>query len=132
MADRRPAAPARRWRGSPILLQGAVYADEGRMRFDRRQFVTLGAAAAGVLTLRPARFLAPPAPDLRPITGGVQPITPEEHRARIARAQQLMQSTGLGALLIEPGASMTYFTGVQWWRSERLTAVVLPREGEPA
>jgi Xaa-Pro dipeptidase len=34
--------------------------------------------------------------------------------------------------LIEPGASMTYFTGVQWWRSERLTAAILPRDGEPA
>ena len=38
----------------------------------------------------------------------------------------------MSALLIEPGSSMTYFTGVQWWRSERLTAVILPREGEPA
>jgi Xaa-Pro dipeptidase len=26
---------------------------------------------------------------------------------------------------------MTYFSGVQWWRSERLTALVIPREGEP-
>ena len=25
---------------------------------------------------------------------------------------------------------MTYFTGVQWWRSERLTAAIIPREGE--
>ena len=27
---------------------------------------------------------------------------------------------GRTPLLIEPGASMVYFTGVQWWRSERL------------
>ena len=39
---------------------------------------------------------------------------------------------GIGALLIEPGASMVYFTGVQWWRSERLTAAVLPRDGDIA
>src|SRR3546814_10364573 len=26
---------------------------------------------------------------------------------------------------------MIYFTGVEWWRSERLTAVVLPVEGKP-
>ncbi|HEX8640972.1 MAG TPA: Xaa-Pro peptidase family protein [Allosphingosinicella sp.] len=101
------------------------------MRFDRRQFVTYAAAAAGSIALGPARLLAQPAPDLRPITGDVQPISPEEHGARIARAQQLMGAAGLDSLLIEPGASMTYFTGVQWWRSERLTAVVLPRDGEP-
>jgi Xaa-Pro dipeptidase len=43
-----------------------------------------------------------------------------------------MAEQGIGALLIEPGASLAYFTGVRWWRSERLTAAVLPREGAPA
>ncbi len=43
-----------------------------------------------------------------------------------------MGKHGIGALLIEPGASLVYFTGVQWWRSERLTAAVLPREGDIA
>ena len=56
------------------------------------------------------------------MTGDVVPIGRDEHLARIAKAQRLMRAHGLGALLIEPGASMTYFTGVQWWRSERLTA----------
>jgi Xaa-Pro dipeptidase len=45
---------------------------------------------------------------------------------RIDRARALMGKHGIGALLIEPGASLVYFTGVQWWRSERLTAAVLP------
>ena len=36
-----------------------------------------------------------------------------------------MGKLGIGALLIEPGASLVYFTGVQWWRSERLTAAVI-------
>jgi Xaa-Pro dipeptidase len=43
-----------------------------------------------------------------------------------------MGKLGIGALLIEPGASLVYFTGVQWWRSERLTAAVIPREGDIA
>src|SRR3546814_12001340 len=38
----------------------------------------------------------------------------------------------MDALLIEPGASLIYFTGVRWGRSERLTAAVLTREGEVA
>ena len=42
-----------------------------------------------------------------------------------------MKQNGIGAVIIEPGASLDYFTGVQWWRSERLTAAVIPAEGEP-
>jgi Xaa-Pro dipeptidase len=42
-----------------------------------------------------------------------------------------MAALGIGALLIEPGASLDYFTGVQWWRSERLTAAVIPTSGDP-
>jgi Xaa-Pro dipeptidase len=35
-------------------------------------------------------------------------------------------------LLVEPGSSLVYFTGVNWWRSERLTAAVIPRDGDVA
>ena len=35
------------------------------------------------------------------------------------------------ALLIEAGSSLVYFTSVQWWRSERLTAGLIPAEGQP-
>jgi Xaa-Pro dipeptidase len=34
-------------------------------------------------------------------------------------------------VLVESGPSLDYYTGVQWWRSERLTAVVIPAEGDP-
>ncbi len=96
----------------------------------------MSAACAGLAALGPARLLAqaaaPAEPALRPMTGDVVPIGREEYQARIDKARRLMAEHGIGALLIEPGASMTYFTGVQWWRSERLTAIVLPREGEVA
>ena len=42
-----------------------------------------------------------------------------------------MNQHGIGALIVEPGASLDYFTGVQWWRSERLTAAIIPVEGDP-
>ena len=58
-------------------------------------------------------------------------ITPAERLQRIGRAQQLMQQHGLGAVLVEAGPSLDYFTGVRWWRSERLTGVVIPAAGEP-
>jgi Xaa-Pro dipeptidase len=41
-----------------------------------------------------------------------------------------MQQMNISALIIEPGAAMDYFSGIQWWRSERLTALVIPREGK--
>lgn len=98
------------------------------MRIGRRDFL-MGAAAA--LVLSETQLLAQEAAaTLQPLTGGVTPIGRDEFLARVARAQALMGEASLSALLIEPGASMTYFSGVQWWRSERLTALVIPREGE--
>src|SRR5262249_42456593 len=60
-----------------------------------------------------------------------QPITDEERRARIAKAQRLMTEQGIGAILLESGTSMRYFTGVSWSLSERTFALVLPARGEP-
>lgn len=98
------------------------------MLTDRRDFLIMGASGAVLAALAPASAFAQA---LRPMTDGVVPIGRDEYLARIARAQALMAGAGIGALLIEPGSSMVYFTGVQWWRSERLTAAILPREGEP-
>ena len=42
-----------------------------------------------------------------------------------------MKANDIGAIIIEPGASLDYFTGVQWWRSERLTGTVIPASGDP-
>lgn len=69
---------------------------------------------------------------LVPITGSVKPISKAERLQRIAKAQKLMQQLDIAALVLEPGAAMDYFSGIQWWRSERLTAVVIPREGSVA
>jgi Xaa-Pro dipeptidase len=96
----------------------------------RRDFALGALAAGGALLLAPKLRAAPADPSLRPMTGDMVPIGREERLARIARAQRLMQRLGFGAILIEPGASLTYFTGVQWHRSERLTAALIPAEGE--
>jgi len=97
----------------------------------RRGFA-LGALAAGAaLTSGPKRLLAAADPPLEPMTGNVAPIGAAERLRRLDKARQLMRRHGLGAILIEPGASLDYFTGIQWWRSERLTAVLIPVDGEP-
>ena len=100
------------------------------MQTSRRTFLAAGAAAA-VLTPFGLFARQQAAQALTSMTGDVVPISRAEHLQRLARAQRLMTEQGLGALLIEPGSSMTYFSGVQWWRSERLTALVIPAIGEP-
>lgn len=59
-------------------------------------------------------------------------ITSSERLERIKKAQQLMQQHNISALILEPGPAMDYFSGIQWWRSERVTALVIPREGDIA
>lgn len=59
------------------------------------------------------------------------PITTAERLNRLEKARKLMAEHGLGAILVEAGASLDYFTGVQWWRSERLTGAIIPVEGDP-
>jgi Xaa-Pro dipeptidase len=95
----------------------------------RRQ-LALGALAGAALTALPSRLLAAPDPPLRDMTGDVAPIGREERLRRLDKARQLMRRQGIGAILIEPGASLDYFTGIQWWRSERLTAALIPADGE--
>ncbi|HEV2078709.1 MAG TPA: Xaa-Pro peptidase family protein [Allosphingosinicella sp.] len=103
------------------------------MRTNRRDFIAMTSATGGVAAIGGGSALAQAAAaELQPITGGVKPISTEERLARIAGAQRLMRQHKLSALLIEPGASLTYFTGVKWRRSERLTAAVIPAQGEIA
>lgn len=84
------------------------------------------------LALLPAVAKAAPlaAEPVANLAAKARPIGPEERAARLAKVQQMMQAAGIGALLVEPGSSLVYFTGVQWWRSERLTAALIPAEGD--
>lgn len=59
------------------------------------------------------------------------PIGHDERMSRLSRARELMQRNGIGAVFVESGPSLDYYTGVQWRRSERLTGVVIPVHGDP-
>jgi len=59
------------------------------------------------------------------------PISESERDLRRAKAQRLMAQLGFAAMLVEPGANMVYFTGIEWARSERLFAFLLPATGKP-
>lgn len=67
---------------------------------------------------------------LQSMTNDVVPITVEEIKTRVKKAQRLMQEQGLGALLLDAGTSLKYFTGISWGASERPMVVVIPASGE--
>jgi Xaa-Pro dipeptidase len=108
------------------------------MEFNKRQFLKASGAALAALPLSNAALAATTSPKadttspLKSLIDNVVPISVAERQARIAKAQQLMQQHKIAAMVLEPGPAMDYFTGIQWWRSERLTAVVIPNEGEIA
>jgi len=103
------------------------------MSISKRNFLQLagigGAVAVASVSL-PSASSASSDDGLLSMTADVKPISVEERLARIEKAQRLMAEQGIDAILIEPGSAMLYFTGISWWRSERLTAVIIPRHGE--
>jgi len=105
----------------------------------RRSF--LGAAALGTMSFlsvhssieQNASSLPPQFSSLKPLGSRATSISNDEFRARLARALQLMSdlSPKFDALFVAPGTSLYYFTGIRWWPSERLLALILPRTGDP-
>lgn len=106
----------------------------------RRSFVQLSTMSGAVLS---ATSLARASVDqtqtpLPPSVAGVKsmkeqakPITLEERRERQEKARRLMETNHIDALLVTEGTSLNYFTGIRWWGSERLFAMVLPSKGAP-
>jgi Xaa-Pro dipeptidase len=84
---------------------------------NRRTFLGVSAVGAGAL----ARA------QLKPMTDGVHPITIDERRARIEKAQRLMAGQRIGAVFMERGSSMFYFTGAR-----NLSGLLIPAKGEIA
>ena len=72
------------------------------------------------------------ATQVEPVSRPLPPtIGHDERMSRLSRARELMQRNGIGAVFVESGPSLDYYTGVQWRRSERLTGVVIPVHGDP-
>ena len=105
---------------------------------------SIGAATAATLassSLRgapaqqnPSLSSLPPAfASLKPLGDRVKPIRPEEYQQRVALAQKLMTDAKpqFQALYITPGTSLFYFAGIRWWPSERILALLIPRQGDP-
>jgi Xaa-Pro dipeptidase len=67
---------------------------------------------------------------LKPMTDGIVPIADEERLARIEKARKLMADNRIDALVLEPGSSLFYYTGVKWGLSERPFVAVIPAKGD--
>jgi Xaa-Pro aminopeptidase len=91
----------------------------------------IAAAAAAPFIPAAVRAAGPDLAALSDMTKGAVAIDAAERSARLTRAQSLMRAAGIGAVLIEPGSSLLYFTGIRWGRSERALLAVLPVEGNP-
>ena len=68
---------------------------------------------------------------LVPETKVAPPISARERQSRLEKARRLTFDLGADALLINAGASLDYFAGLNWGASERLTALWLPVKGKP-
>jgi Xaa-Pro aminopeptidase len=108
----------------------------------RRSFLWLTGSAAGLSVARvsaqrgrgpaaPAGPLPPSIAALTSMRAGAKPITIDERRARIERAKKIMAEQKIDAIVLAGGTSLLYFTGMRWGNSERLFAVVIPRNGNP-
>jgi Xaa-Pro dipeptidase len=108
---------------------------------DRRRFFTAAgttAALAGLGTQRAfaddraatpaARFDAATVKSMR---DRIRPTGADEYLARQEHARRLMKDNKIDAIFVEGGTSLAYFTGLSWWLSERLFAMVMPQKGEP-
>ena len=66
------------------------------------------------------------------MTDGVVPISDDERRGRIAKAQKLMAEQKLDAIFMEGTTSMFYFANMHWGQSERTFGLVIPAKGDVA
>lgn len=96
---------------------------------NKREFLKLGGAAAVAAAIS-AETRAEDLVGVRNLAASAVPISAAERRRRIARAQFLMQEHDIDAIVLEAGSALVYFTGIRWWRSERFTGAVIPKEGE--
>jgi Xaa-Pro dipeptidase len=107
---------------------------------DRRHFLKSSAIVTGATLIESSGAEAQQAPSsvpeairaLKPMTAGIVPITDAERQSRIEKARRLMTENGIGAMFLEGGSSMFYYTGVRWGNSERPFGVVIPAKGELA
>ncbi|MEY5046479.1 MAG: hypothetical protein RL713_1704, partial [Bacteroidota bacterium] len=99
---------------------------------NRRNFLSTASLGAGVFAFSSftnEQDIPSSIERLKPMVDGVVPISVEERKQRIAKAQQLMQEQQMDAIFMEGTVTCSYFTGMRWGQSERTFGVVIPAKG---
>lgn len=107
---------------------------------NRRNFINVSAMTAGASILtgtvmasasKGTPIFESSSPDLLSSkVADVVPISVDERKARVSKAQSLMDKNGISAIVLDSGTSMNYFTGMTWGQSERPMVAVIPAKGE--
>jgi len=108
---------------------------------DRRRFFTAAGSTAALVGLGAAQAFAEKpaaaagaqfdADTIKAMRDRIRPIGSDELAARREQARRLMKDNAIDAIFVEGGPTLAYYTGLHWWLSERLFAMVLPQRGEP-
>ncbi len=87
----------------------------------------LALSALGCSSLSPGRAFS----KVANLAASARPLDSGERARHRQRVQQALAATGIDALLVEPGRTMLYLSGVSWSPSERLFLLILPAQGPP-
>jgi len=108
---------------------------------DRRRFFTAAGSTVALTALGAGQGFAQEhaaaatahfdAATIKAIRDRIHPIGPDELKARQEQARRYMKDNAIDAIFVEGGTTLEYYTGLKWWLSERLFAMVLPQRGEP-
>jgi Xaa-Pro dipeptidase len=103
----------------------------------RRNFINAASIGAGAVIMTGVKANSPSLTNKTThtenqltMTDTVAPISLDEIKSRIVKAQHLMQTNEIAALLLDAGTSLKYFTGLSWWPSERPMIAIIPASGE--
>ena len=103
----------------------------------RRDFIKTTAAGAllplaisGAAAQKPPQDQMAQNAKIKELRDRVKPVTSGERLQRQENARRLMTAQGIDALILEGGVSLNYFTGINWGRSERPFAMILPKNGD--
>ena len=108
---------------------------------DRRRFFTAAGSTVALAGLAADRAFAQErataanthfdAGTIKAMRDRIRPVGADELQARREQARRLMKDNAIDAIFVEGGTTLKYYTGLHWWLSERLFAMVLPQRGEP-
>lgn len=106
------------------------------MSLHRRNFIGWSALSAIGIGVPNKTIAAEALPkeieQLKPMTNDVVPISVDERKQRIVKAQRLMAEQNIDAIFMEGTTSSYYFTGMKWGQSERPFGLVIPAKGDIA